>query len=106
MSRSEKSLSHQIGAHVLHATYDSRELTANGRAKFLSGFEQDVRDADPDGLLSDAEVARRVRHLKTAYFKRLALASAKARARKPAARPSPATPDPEAPHANGKVRRT
>jgi hypothetical protein len=79
---SENSLSHQIGAHVLHATHNSRELTANARHAFLGRFESEVRETDPDGLLSDAEVMRRAEHLKIAYFKRLALKSAKARARK------------------------
>ena len=84
MAGSDNSLSHQIGPHVLHATHDSRELTANARHAFLDRFEAEVRKTDPEGLLSDAEVMRRAEHLKIAYFKRLALKSAKARARKTA----------------------
>ena len=83
---SEKSLRHQIGPHVLHATHDSVELTSAARATFLSKFEREVRDADPDGLLSDAEVDRRAAHLRKAYFLKLALASSKARAKRKAAR--------------------
>ncbi len=73
MSRS----SGRIGALVLHSRYDSKELTENGRAVFLSRFDREV---DPDGVLDPAERARRSSYARKAYFAQLALKSAKARA--------------------------
>ncbi len=66
----------RIGAHTLHARYDPRETTAAARRAFLDRFE---READPDGILPSEERARRARHLRKAYFARLALRSAQAR---------------------------
>ena len=76
---SQRSLANRIGAYALHSQYDSRQLTANGRAAFLSRFE---READPEGVLPPAERARRADYKKREYFARLALASAKSRAKK------------------------
>lgn len=73
------SLLGRIGAHRLHATHDSRELTAKARATFLSRFEREV---DPDGTLAPEERRRRAEHAKKAHFAALALKSADAR-RKP-----------------------
>jgi hypothetical protein len=73
------SLRGRIGAHVLHARYDSRLLTANARAAFLAGFEQRV---DPGGLLPADERRRRANHLRAAHFARLARLSALARRRR------------------------
>ena len=70
------SLLGRIGAHTLHARYDPRETTAPARRAFLDRFE---READPDGVLPPEERARRARHLRAAYFTRLALRSAQAR---------------------------
>ena len=58
----------RIGAHVLHARYDSRALTANARSAFLASFKRAV---DPDGRLAA--------HLRAAHFARLARLSALAR---------------------------
>jgi hypothetical protein len=69
----------RIGAHLLDARYDSRELTANARAAFLSGFERAV---DPDGRLPVDERRRRAAHLRAAHFARLARLSALARRRR------------------------
>ena len=79
MLPSPTSLRGRIGAHALHARYDSREITAPARAAFLDRFE---READPDGTLSSQERARRAGHLRKAYFTRLALKSAQARRRR------------------------
>lgn len=68
----------RLGAHVLHSTHDSRELTAPGRRAFLRRFEQEV---DPDGLLPEAERRRRAAHARKAYFARLSLEGVKARRR-------------------------
>jgi hypothetical protein len=75
----ERSLRARLAAHTLHATHDSRELTAPARAAFLGRFE---READPEGVLDPAERTRRAEHLRKAFFARLALKSAQARRRK------------------------
>jgi hypothetical protein len=69
----------RIGAYVLHSRHDSRETTRAGRAAFLSRFEREV---DPDGVLPAAERQRRAEMARRAHFARLALKSARARARR------------------------
>lgn len=69
----------RIGAHALHSRYDSRELSAPGRAKFLERFEHEV---DPERKLPELERRRRAEHAKKAYFTRLSLKAAEARSRK------------------------
>ncbi len=76
LSPSQRSLRARIGAHALHASHDSRELTAPARATFSARFEREV---DPDGVLPEIERKRRADHARKAYFTRLALASARAR---------------------------
>jgi hypothetical protein len=79
LSPSQRSLRARIGAHTLHASHDSREVTAKARAAFLERFEREV---DPDGVLSVDERQRRAEHARRAYMATLALKSARAR-RKP-----------------------
>lgn len=74
-----QSLLGRIGAHALHARHDPRETTAPARRAFLDRFE---KEADPEGTLDATERARRARHLRSAYFTRLALKSAQARRRR------------------------
>ncbi|MDP9364133.1 MAG: hypothetical protein M3Q10_07900 [Chloroflexota bacterium] len=69
----------RIGAHRLHALYDSKELTAPARAAFLARFEREV---DPTGSLPEEERRRRAEHARKAHFSRLARLSAHARRRK------------------------
>jgi hypothetical protein len=76
MSATERVLRARVAAHIMHATHDARQTTANGRAAFLARFEREV---DPEGVLDPQERARRAEHARRAYFTRLALASAKAR---------------------------
>lgn len=79
LSPAQRKLRAQIAAHTRHAKVaDPSETTAAARAAFLSKFEREV---DPDGTLDPVERARRAAHLRKAYFKRLALLSAKARTR-------------------------
>ena len=73
---SVRTLRARLGAHALHSQCDSREITSNARAAFLSRFEREV---DPDGTLPVAERERRAAHARKAYFTRLALKSAMAR---------------------------
>jgi hypothetical protein len=76
MSESPRSLIARLGAHAVHSKYDSREITAAGRAKFLERFLDEV---DPSRVLPEAERLRRAEHARSAYFTRLAYQSAKAR---------------------------
>ncbi len=71
-----RALRARLAAFQMHARHDPRQTTAKARAAFLARFE---READPDGVLSPQERARRAAHLRSAYFARLALASARAR---------------------------
>lgn len=84
MSAAERSLLAQIAAHTLWANCDDPAAhTAPARKAFLDRFEHAV---DPDGTLTTEERTRRAEHARKAYFKRLALASSRARAAKAAAR--------------------
>lgn len=76
---SERSLRGRIGAHLLHATHDSRRLTARAREAFLASFERQV---DPDGCLPADERRRRAAHARAAYFARLARRSVLVRAKR------------------------
>jgi hypothetical protein len=69
----------RLGAYALHASHDPRETTAAARAAFLSRFEHEV---DPEGVLPAAERARRAENARKLYFGRLALKSARARAKR------------------------
>jgi hypothetical protein len=79
----ERSDASRIGAHFLHAQYDSRALTAPARAGFDASFKRKVRlEAEGNGeILTEAEVTRRAGHLKKAHMLRMARVSAKARAK-------------------------
>jgi hypothetical protein len=66
----------RIGAHVVHASHDSRQITAQARAAFLDSFEREV---DPDFVLPAAERRRRAAHALRAHFARLALRSVETR---------------------------
>lgn len=82
MTPEERSFQMRINAHRMHSLYDARETTAKGRKVFLDRFELEVVEAARarGGELTDpAEIARRARHAKSAYFQRLALKSAQAR---------------------------
>ncbi len=79
MSPSLRSLRGRVGAHALHAKYDSREITAAARAASpgsVSYFEDQV---DPDHQLTESERLRRAEHARRSYFYKLALRSAEAR---------------------------
>jgi hypothetical protein len=92
MNPGERALRARIGAYAMHGRNDARETTAKARAAFLARFE---RLADPEGRLPLAERQRRAQQLRSAYFARLALASAKARrARHPAAKGGESPVDP------------
>lgn len=75
-TQQERILAARIGAHALHAQYDSRELTANARAAWFARF---LTEVDPDHALPDPERLRRAEHRMREHMTRLALRSAKAR---------------------------
>jgi hypothetical protein len=73
----ERKLIAQIAAEESWSrTEDRSARTAPARAAALERFEREV---DPEGLLTQAERAKRAEHARKAYFKRLALKSAQAR---------------------------
>ena len=75
-STEERSLRARMGAHALHATHDSRAITANARAGFMEKFEREV---DPEGILSVEERQKRASHARKAHMLRLAHKSLMAR---------------------------
>lgn len=75
----QRKLRAQLAAHRLHATHDSRILTAPARAKFMERF---LNEVDPEHRLPEAERQRRAGHARKAYFTKLALVSSRARAKK------------------------
>lgn len=77
---SELSMLGRLGAHSMHAQYDSRKTSEAGRQAFLRSFEQ---QADPEGTLDPQERARRAEHLRKAPMTRLALLSAQKRRKHP-----------------------
>jgi hypothetical protein len=81
----KRALAGKIGAHESWArTTDRPGRTAAARRAALARFEH---EADPDGVLSEEERARRARHLQQAHMARLTLASIRARRRKAAGAP-------------------
>jgi len=79
LSPSQRAMQARLAAFVLHSRYDSRELTRPAREKFLDRF---IDEVDPERTLPQAERERRAECARRAYFTRLALKSAKARAQK------------------------
>jgi hypothetical protein len=75
----DRTLRARIAAHTLHATHDSRDLTAAARSKFLGKFY-----AETDPTLPEEERIRRAEHLLRAHMTRLALRSAKFRKKRDA----------------------
>ncbi len=85
---SQRSQIASIAAHQRWAlTSDRIAATAPARLAFADRF---TRLVDPENLLDPAERDCRAQHARTAYMRRLALASAKARAKR---RPTTATSD-------------
>jgi hypothetical protein len=76
VSPDERVLISRMGAHALHARYDSKAVSQPARDAFMARFEREV---DPDGVLDPRERSRRAEHAKRLYFTRLAHKSAKAR---------------------------
>jgi hypothetical protein len=85
LSPTERSLRARIGALRLHATHDTNEVSAPGRAAAAAKLEARlVREVDPDLTLSAHERARRVDMARRAHFASLAYKSARSRAKRKA----------------------
>lgn len=69
----------RIGALVLHSRHDSRKLTEPARAAFAQRF---LNEVDPRCELPEKERLRRAELARRAFYCRLALRSAQARARR------------------------
>lgn len=87
LTPAQRSLRASIAANARLANEDPVAMTAPARKAFLDRFEKQV---DPDGVLDPAERARRAEHARKAHFKRLALASARARAERARSKRTPA----------------
>jgi hypothetical protein len=74
----EAALRGRIGAYTLHSRRDPRQTTEKARSSFLATFERQV---DPERVLPEPERLRRAESARKAHFARMALASARARAK-------------------------
>ncbi len=82
-SQTERSIRARIGAHQLHATHDSVELTRAARQASTTALNlRLLAELDPADVLPPAERERRLAHARKAHFAKLALRSAQARRRK------------------------
>jgi hypothetical protein len=85
----QRSLRARLAAQTSWAnTLDPTSRTAKARAAANGRFEQQARELHPTA--TDEQIARVAKHLKSAHFSRLALASAKARRAKSGSRPATA----------------
>jgi len=82
LTTAQRAMYGRIGAAMARARHDPRQLTAAGRAAFLSRFMAQARELHPDA--DEAELQRVAAELKRAHFLRLAAASSRARAKKAA----------------------
>jgi hypothetical protein len=81
LSPAQRTLHARLAAHALHASRDSRELTAPARKAFLDRFKAQVIEAAAKRgeVVSPEEIRRRAEHAKRSYFTKLALESSRAR---------------------------
>jgi len=79
LTPAERSLRGRMGAYVVHARYDPRQITAPAREAFLKRFLDEV---DPDRVLPEPERLRRAAAARKAYFIRLAFLASRRRARR------------------------
>ncbi|MGW5333611.1 hypothetical protein [Streptomyces bauhiniae] len=78
MNPQDRTLRASLAAHSSWAnTLDPTSRTAKARAAANGRFERQARELHPNA--TDDQIARVAGHLRSAHFKRLALASAKAR---------------------------
>lgn len=88
MTPAQRKLRAQMGAHALWAKTDDRAaVSAPGRAAAEARFEKQVREQFPN--LPDAEVVKRARSLRSAFYAEIQLKSARARSMRAAGAKSP-----------------
>ncbi len=80
LTAAQRALYGRIGAAVARSRHSPTELTAAGRAAFLSRFLEEAKDLHP--AATDAELERVAGELKRAHFLRLAALSSRARSEK------------------------
>lgn len=84
MNQEERTARARLGAHISWAnTTNPSARTAAAREAADRRFEKQV---DPDGVLPPEERARRAKHARAAFYARIQLKSAKARAKRAAAK--------------------
>lgn len=71
----------RLGALKLHATHDSKAISAHARKAFRESFEHKV---DPDGVLPEAERTRRAEFARREHYTRMARKSVESRRQKKA----------------------
>ncbi len=76
LTPAERSLRGRMGAYVVHARYDPRQITAPAREAFLKRF---LNEVDPDRVLPEPERLRRAAAARKAYFTRLAFLASRRR---------------------------
>ena len=86
LSPYERSIRARIGAHRLHASHDTRVVSAPGRAAANAGLDlRLLREIDEHEVdLPEAERDRRLGHARRAHFEQLSFFAAKARRKKAA----------------------
>ena len=82
LTTAQRALYGRIGAAVARSRHDPRDLTAAGRAAFLSRFMEQARTLHPSA--DEAELERVAQELRRIYFLRLAAASSRSRSKKKA----------------------
>ena len=68
-----------MGAYVVHARYDPRQITAPAREAFMRRFLDEV---DPGRVLPERERQRRAAAARKAYFTRLAFLASRRRTKR------------------------
>ena len=79
LTPAERSLRGRMGAYVVHARYDARQITAPARAAFLKRFLDEV---DPDRVLPEPERLRRAAAARKAHFTRLSFLASRRRTKR------------------------
>lgn len=79
LTPAERSLRGRMGAYVVHARYDPRQITAPAREAFLKRFLDEV---DPGRVLPEHERLRRAAAARKAYFTRLAFLASRHRTKR------------------------
>ena len=68
----------RVSAHTTHSRHDSRRLTERAREQFFAKF---IDEVDPNRSLPEDERLRRADHAMKAHLARIALKSARSRAK-------------------------